>query len=61
MALKEIGHNVTVPGKRWKDPDLTISVAKDLETVPGVPLSEEAVSFYDRAGCAPERGGGFVL
>ena len=48
MALKEIGHNVTVPGKRWKDPELTISVAKDLETVPGVPLSEEAVSFYDR-------------
>ena len=48
MALKEISHYVTRPGRRNDDPDVTIPVAKDLVTVPGVPKREDDVDYYSR-------------
>jgi ferredoxin len=48
MALKEISHHVTRPGRRNDDPEVTIPIATDLVTVPGVPTREDDVNFYSR-------------
>ena len=40
---------MTRAGRRHGDPPVTIPVAKDLETVPGVPTRTEEVSFYSKA------------
>ena len=48
MALKDLSHTVTRPGMRPGDPDVDISVAADLVTVPGVPLREEDLNYYGR-------------
>jgi ferredoxin len=48
MALKEISHHVTRPGRKNDDPEVTIPIAKDLVTVPGVPTREDDVNFFSR-------------
>ena len=39
MALKEISHHVTRPGRKNDDPEVT---------VPGVPTREDDVNFFSR-------------
>lgn len=46
--VKKVGHYVTRPGRRYGDPPVTIPVAEDLETVPGIPMRERDVSFFSR-------------
>ena len=48
MPKKTIAHNVTRPGRRPGDPNITIPVAEDLKTVPGIPSRERDVSFFSR-------------
>ena len=45
---KPVSHVVTRPGRRQGDADVTIPVAEELATVPGIPLKEEDLSFYSR-------------
>ena len=45
---KTVGHRVTRPGRLPEDPPVTIPVAEDLETVPGIPTRERDVSFFSR-------------
>jgi ferredoxin len=45
---KAVSHVVQRPGRRLGDPDVTIPVAEDLTTVPGIPLNERDLSFYNR-------------
>src|SRR5712691_7316812 len=45
---KQVGHYVTRPGKNLGDPAISIPVATDLETVPGIPARENDVSFFSR-------------
>ena len=45
---KTVSHVVTRPGRRLGDPDVEIPVAEDLTTVPGIPLNEKDISFYNR-------------
>jgi ferredoxin len=45
---KAVSHVVQRPGRRLGDPDVTIPVAEDLTTVPGIPLNEKDLSFYNR-------------
>jgi hypothetical protein len=46
--MPTIGHIVTHPGRHPGDLALTIPVAKELETVPGIPTHKETVDFYTR-------------
>jgi len=48
VPKKTIAHNVTRPGRRPGDPNITIPVAEDLKTVPGIPSRERDVSFFSR-------------
>ena len=48
MPKKTIAHNVTRPGRKPEDPNITIPVAEDLKTVPGIPSRERDVSFFSR-------------
>jgi len=48
MAQKEISHVVRRPGRKHGDPDIEIPVAKDITTVPGIPIREDDLSFYSR-------------
>lgn len=48
MPKKTIAHSVTRPGRRPGDPNITIPVAEDLKTVPGIPSRERDVSFFSR-------------
>ena len=43
-----IGHYETRPGLRLEDPPVEVPVAKDLETVPGIPSRPEEIAFYSR-------------
>ena len=43
-----IGHYETRPGLRPEDPPIEVPVAKDLETVPGIPTRPDEVAFYSR-------------
>ena len=45
---KKVGHYITRPGRNLGDPEITIPVAEDLETVPGIPTRERDVSFFSR-------------
>lgn len=45
---KKVGHYTTRPGRVLGDPEVTIPVAEDLETVPGIPTRERDVSFFSR-------------
>ena len=45
---KKVGHSVTRPGRHLGDPQITIPVAEDLESVPGIPARESDVSFFSR-------------
>ena len=48
MALKQVHHVVTRPGRVDGDPDVTIQVANELATVPGIPQDQLSVDFYSR-------------
>jgi NAD-dependent dihydropyrimidine dehydrogenase PreA subunit len=48
MMAKKVSHYVTRPGKNLGDPPVTIPVAEDLVTVPGIPARENDVSFFSR-------------
>ena len=48
MPKKTIAHSVTRPGRKPGDPNITIPVAEDLKTVPGIPSRERDVSFFSR-------------
>src|SRR5919201_3176686 len=45
---KKIAHTVTRPGRLPGDPDVTIPVAEDLTTVPGIPTRDKDVTFFSR-------------
>ena len=45
---KNVGHIVTRPGRLPGDPDVTIPVAEDLLTVPGIPTRDKDVAFFSR-------------
>jgi len=45
---KQVAHYVTRPGRILGDPDITIPVASDLTSVPGIPAREKDVSFFSR-------------
>ena len=46
--MLKIGHEVVRPGKRLGDPQVTIPVPEELETVPGIPLNNREVDWYSR-------------
>jgi ferredoxin len=48
MAKKKVSHYVKRPGKDLGDPGITIPVAEDLVSVPGIPTRETDVSFFSR-------------
>jgi ferredoxin len=45
---KNVSHYVTRPGRLLGDADVTIPVAEDLLTVPGIPTREKDVAFFSR-------------
>jgi ferredoxin len=48
MVIKQVSHKVTRPGRTHGDADITISVADELITTPGIPKKESDLSFYSR-------------
>ena len=46
--MLKIGHSITRPGRRSDDAPVTIKVAQELETVPGIPQHPHEVDFYSR-------------
>ena len=46
--MLKIGHEVKHPGKRAGDPQVTVRVAEELETVPGIPSNLREVDWYAR-------------
>ncbi len=46
--MLKVGHYVERPGRKAKDPSVTIPVAEELETIPGAPIHHEDVEFYSR-------------
>jgi len=48
MVIKKVSHKVTRPGRTHGDADITISVADELITTPGIPKKESDLSFYSR-------------
>ena len=46
--MLKVGHYVQRPGRKTKKPHVTIPVAEELETVPGIPSNQEDVEFYSR-------------
>ena len=48
IVPRRIGHWVTRPGRGPDEPPITFPVAKDLESVPGIPSRDGEVSFYSR-------------
>ncbi|SVA85928.1 uncharacterized protein METZ01_LOCUS138782, partial [marine metagenome] len=48
MALKHVHHVITRPGRKDGDSDVSIKVADELATVPGIPQKEIDVDFYSR-------------
>jgi len=45
---KNVAHSVTRPGRLLGDPEVTIPVAEDLLTVPGIPTRDKDVAFFSR-------------
>src|SRR5918994_2158505 len=48
MAKKKVSHYVTRPGNNVGDPPITIPVAEDLVSVPGIPTRDSDLSFFSR-------------
>ncbi len=48
MAKKKIGQIITRPGRLPSDPPVTIPIAEDLLSVPGIPVRANEVDFYSR-------------
>jgi ferredoxin len=48
MAQKKVGQVITRPGRRPSDPPVTIAIAEDLLSVPGIPVRPNEVDFYSR-------------
>lgn len=48
MALKHVHHVVNRPGRKKGLNDVTIQVADELATVPGIPQRKQDVDFYSR-------------
>ncbi|MBI3326291.1 MAG: hypothetical protein HYZ81_06270 [Nitrospinae bacterium] len=48
MAQKKIGQMITRPGRLPSDPPITIPIAEDLLSVPGIPTRPIEVDFYSR-------------
>ena len=46
--MLKIGHYVERPGLKPKDRPVTIPIAEELETVPGVPIHQQDLEFYSR-------------
>ena len=46
--MLKIGHEVVRPGKSYGDPDVSIPIPEELETVPGVPKNQREVDWYAR-------------
>ena len=46
--MLKIGHEIVRPGAKWGEPDVTIPVPEELETVPGIPLNNREVDWYAR-------------
>ena len=46
--MPKVGHTVTRPGLRPGNEPITIPVAEELETVPGIPVNDRDVDFYSR-------------
>ena len=46
--MLKIGHEVVRPGKNYQDPDVSIGIPEELETVPGVPTNQREVDWYAR-------------
>ena len=46
--MLKVGHEVTRPGRRHGDDEVTIKVPEELETVPGIPQNPADVDFYSR-------------
>ena len=46
--MLKIGHEVVRAGKQPGDPQVTIPVPEELETVPGIPLNNREVDWYSR-------------
>ena len=46
--MLKIGHEVVHHGLKFGDPPVTIPVAEELETVPGIPVNEREVDWYAR-------------
>ena len=46
--MLKIGHEVVRPGKTYGEPDVTIPVPEELETVPGIPMNKREVDWYAR-------------
>lgn len=45
---KKVGQYIERPGRRLEDPSVTIPIAEDLMTEPGIPQRERDVSFFSR-------------
>ncbi len=48
IMVKKVGQHVTRPGNKLGDPSVTIPVAEDLLSVPGIPARESDVAFFSR-------------
>ena len=46
--MLKVGHYVKRPGRKPADPPVTIPVAEELETVPGIPTNQQDVEWYSR-------------
>ena len=46
--MLKIGHEVSYPGKNLGDSPITLRVAEELETVPGIPMNQREVDWYSR-------------
>ena len=46
--MLKIGHQVVRPGKTLKGDPVTIPVAEELETIPGIPLNQREIDWYSR-------------
>ena len=46
--MLKIGHEVVRPGMKYGDPEVTIAIPEELETVPGVPTNQREVDWYAR-------------
>ena len=46
--MLKIGHEVTRPGKTIGKAEVTIPIPEELETVPGIPMTQREVDWYAR-------------